>query len=144
MLNVFVLNCYYQWLNVFVSNCSMYLSQMAKCIFLKLQNVFIKNCNMYFLKLLNVFVSNWTISLSQIEKVFWQMIRLTSASLDGFSVLFCCQRLLSEQCSICAKLLTLCHIFTNVNFESSFNPVLGTCSDHLCQDRPFTCLSRKS
>ena len=55
-----------RWQNVFVSNCKMYLCQIAKCICLKLQNIFVSNCKMYLsqiakcicLKLQNVHVSN--------------------------------------------------------------------------------------
>ena len=43
---------------LFVSNCKMYLSQIAKCSCLKLQNVFVSNCKWICLKLQNVFVSN--------------------------------------------------------------------------------------
>ena len=54
------------WQNVFVYNCKIYLSQIAKYICFKLQNSFFSNCKMYLsqiakcicFKLINVFVSN--------------------------------------------------------------------------------------
>ena len=59
-----------------VSNYKMYLSQIAKCICLKLQNVFVSNYKMYWsqiakcigLKLQNVLVSNCKMHLFQIAK----------------------------------------------------------------------------
>ena len=54
--------------NVCVSNCKIYLSQIAKCVCLNLQNIFVSFFKMYlsqiaqyiFLNLQNVFVSRFT------------------------------------------------------------------------------------
>ena len=62
--------------NEFLSKCKMYLSQIEKCIFLKLQYIFVSNFKIYLspiakcicLKLQNVFVSNWKFYLSQFAK----------------------------------------------------------------------------
>ena len=64
-----------KFLNFFVSNCKMYLFQIAKCICLKLRltattrecfQTLLANC--ICLKLLNVFVSNCKLYLSQITQ----------------------------------------------------------------------------
>ena len=62
--------------NEFLSKCKMYLSQIEKCIFLKLQYIFVSNFKIYLspiakcicLKLQNVFISNCKLYLSQIAK----------------------------------------------------------------------------
>ena len=48
----------------------MYLSQIAKCICLKLQSVFASNCKVYLSWIANVFISNCKMYLSQIANVF--------------------------------------------------------------------------
>ena len=54
----------YQIANVFVSNCKVRLSQIAKCICLKLQSVFVSICKYICPKLLNNIFVEWKVATS--------------------------------------------------------------------------------
>ena len=82
--------------NVFISNCQIYLSQIAKYILLRLenvfclksQNVFVLNSRIYLSQMLNGFVSNCKMYLSQIAK--WICLILTNDVLVLYWQMYLC------------------------------------------------------
>ena len=66
-----------------VSNCKMYLCQIAKCFFLlKLLNLFVSNFKMYLIQIANVAVSNSKIQFLQIVKCICLKLQKRSSQIE--------------------------------------------------------------